>query len=163
MKLNKILLILLLPLTLGSCKKFLEIDPPQDKLISETVFENDETAIAALTSIYSRMNIENNSFAYDFCFQFGIAADELKNYSSAVDVVTLYTNALNQLSPVRPSYWQTGYNFVYNANSAYESCLRSTTLTPAVKQQLMAEALFIRAYWFFYLTNIYGDIPPLGT
>ncbi len=28
----------------------------------------------------------------------------------------------------------------------------------------MAEALFVRTYWFFYLTNLYGDIPiPLTT
>jgi len=37
-------------------------------------------------------------------------------------------------------------------------------LTPSVRQQLLGEAKFMRAYFYFYLVNLYGDVPmPLAS
>jgi hypothetical protein len=44
-------------------------------------------------------------------------------------------------------------------NLALERLSISNSLTPAVKQQLMGEAKFLRAFFYFYLTNLYGDVP----
>jgi len=51
------------------------------------------------------------------------------------------------------------YNFIFVANSAIEGLNEATALTPAVKQQLMGEAKFVRAFCYFYLINLYGDVP----
>jgi len=40
-----------------------------------------------------------------------------------------------------------------------EGVSKSTTLTPAVSQQLLGEAKFMRAYCYFFLVNMYGDVP----
>ncbi|WP_431217937.1 RagB/SusD family nutrient uptake outer membrane protein [Puia sp. P3] len=32
-------------------------------------------------------------------------------------------------------------------------------MTPAVRQQLLGEAKFMRAFFYFYLTNMYGNVP----
>ncbi|QEH40620.1 RagB/SusD family nutrient uptake outer membrane protein [Chitinophaga sp. XS-30] len=154
--------LMLISLSLVSCKKFLDVEAPKDKLVTATVFENDETAIATITGIYSRMYVEsNNLLGYHLNFQFALLADELRNYSSGAEVVRVYTNSLNAANPTTPNYWQLGYNFIYNANSIYEGCENSKAMTPAVKKQIMAESLFVRAWWHFFLTNVYGDIPIL--
>jgi hypothetical protein len=44
-------------------------------------------------------------------------------------------------------------------NSAIEGLNASKSLTPAVKQQLLGEAKFMRAFCHFYLVNLYGDVP----
>lgn len=160
MKYIIILATILLCIGNSSCKKFLDVAPPKDKLVTSSVFENDETAIAALTGIYSRMYAEGNfSLGYNIPFQLSLSADELKAFSTNVDVIRLYTNSLNALNVTTPNFWQMGYNFIYNANAVYEGCGKSTAISAAIRKQLMAEALFIRGWWHFFLTNLYGDIP----
>jgi hypothetical protein len=48
---------------------------------------------------------------------------------------------------------------IKNANYAISGLSRSTTLTPLVKDQLLGEAKFHRAFIYFYLVNLYGDVP----
>ena len=50
------------------------------------------------------------------------------------------------------------YNFIYLCNSAIEGLNSSTDLTPAVKEQLLGESYFMRAFFYFYLVNLYGDV-----
>lgn len=140
------------------CKKFVEIDPPNNQLVTEVVFSNDATAITALTSIYSQMYSINN-FPYNISLATGLQGDELTSYSTSLNVVQLYQNGLNSIDGVSPNFWQSGYNLIYQANAVMEGCQRSTGLSAQVKRQLIAEAKFIRAFWYFYLVNLYGDIP----
>ncbi len=45
-----------------------------------------------------------------------------------------------------------------------ESLSNFSGLTLSVKQQLIGEAKFMRAFYYFYLVNLYGDAPlVLGT
>ncbi|HWW37876.1 RagB/SusD family nutrient uptake outer membrane protein [Pedobacter sp.] len=156
------MLIISCSLFLESCKKFVEIDPPTTQLVTVKVFDNNESAIAALTGIYSRMN-NDSTLPYTFSLQTGLEADELKNYSTSTSMVQMYKNALNAIEATTPNYWKLGYNYIYQANAVWEGCNTSTQLSPAVKKQLMAEALFIRAYWTFYLTNLFGNVPLVTT
>ena len=48
---------------------------------------------------------------------------------------------------------------IFTINSAIEGLNKSSSLTPAIKQQLLGEALFMRAFCYFYLVNLYGDVP----
>ncbi len=41
----------------------------------------------------------------------------------------------------------------------YEGVEKSKTLSVAVKEQLLGEAKFLRAFFYFYLVNLYGDVP----
>jgi hypothetical protein len=55
--------------------------------------------------------------------------------------------------------WSLLYNNIYKCNAAIEGLQKSTSLTPAVKQQLLGEAKFMRAFFYFYLVNLFGDVP----
>ncbi|PTT04256.1 RagB/SusD family nutrient uptake outer membrane protein [Pedobacter sp. HMWF019] len=149
------ILLLITPLFLR-CKKFVELDPPNTLLVTGNVFQNDANASAAMTGIYSQM-VEQNLLPYEFPLFTGLCADELKTNLALFKPV--YQNGLQPVDAATNIIWTLGYNFIYQANVVYEGCNASTTLSPAVKKQLMAEALFIRAYWHFYLVNLYGDIP----
>ncbi len=48
---------------------------------------------------------------------------------------------------------------IFNCNSAIEGLNASTLITTSVKEQLLGEAKFIRAFYYFYLVNMYGDVP----
>lgn len=142
----------------GACKELTEVGVPNDKVVTETIFVNDDSAISALTTIYARMHQIGN-LPYNIALLTGFYGDELKSYSSTVSLVQLYTNALKPVNDVSPNLWLVGFNHIYLANAVYEGCAASTSISSAVKQQLMAEAKFIRAFWHFYLFQLYRNIP----
>ncbi len=53
---NYIVLYISFLFALGSCRKFIAIDPPITSLNSENIYENDVTATSVLTAIYANMS-----------------------------------------------------------------------------------------------------------
>jgi hypothetical protein len=58
--------------------------------------------------------------------------------------------------------WSSAYYTIYTANSIIEG-IGQGNISPAVGDQLSGEALFVRAFTLFYLTNLFGDIPVVTT
>jgi hypothetical protein len=56
-------------------------------------------------------------------------------------------------------FWSKLYRIIFSTNDAIEGLEKSTQLTPIIKQHLIGEAKFLRAYMYFYLVNYYGDVP----
>lgn len=130
-------------------------------MVAESVFNHDETAIAALMGLYNTMS--GSRFSYLLPLYTGLSGDELDTWSNLSTHQQLYQNALQPIDAASNGIWNTAYNIIYQANAIIEGCSHSETLTPAVKQQLIGESLFIRAFWHFYLHNFFGDIPLLLT
>ena len=146
----------------ASCKKFVEIPTPINQVVTASVFAKDNSAIAALTAIYPQM-MDREFFPFDISIYTGVAGDELFSYSTSQGIVQLYEGAIQAKDSPTNDLWTLGYNLIYQANAVYEGCDQSNTLTSPVKKQLMAESRFIRAFWYFYLVNLYGDVPLLTT
>ncbi|MET7000695.1 RagB/SusD family nutrient uptake outer membrane protein [Chitinophaga defluvii] len=157
------LLIFTIVTSLISCKKFVEIGPPQNLSIAKSVFQNNETANSAMINIYIRMMEDQGGNPYRVSVYTGLSGDELKNYSNQIGYRQLYNNVLEPISAITNSYYSLAYNCIYQANAIIEGCQESSTLSSVVKNTLTGEALFIRAYWHFYLVNLYGDIPLVLT
>jgi hypothetical protein len=141
------------------CKKFVQIGPPPTQLVTSSVFDNSATATSALTGIYAQM--ANAGESYYIALNNGLLADEFMNYSTQQSNIQLYTDEMTAV--VSPdSRWSPIYNYIYQANAVIEG-MSNSGLNPAIQQQLTGEALFLRAFWLFYLTNMYGAIPLTTT
>ncbi|MFY0254155.1 RagB/SusD family nutrient uptake outer membrane protein [Chitinophaga sp. 30R24] len=92
----------------------------------------------------------------------GLSADELTLFGGASsqtgDLIPYYLNILTSSSPPL-DFTQNLYPMLFTVNSAIEGIEQSSSLTPAVKQQLLGEAKFMRGFIYFYLVNLYGDLP----
>lgn len=159
MKFQYKLLILLAVFSGHGCNKFLDIDPPKDQLATESVFNLNETAIASMTSIYSSMINATEISPSRIPFLTGLSGDEFKNNSTALDGILVYQNDILPTNSYTTSLWTKAYNLIILTNKVFEGCEASNALDPDVRRQLMGEARFVRAYWFFYLINLYGNIP----
>jgi len=163
---NKIalfLIILIVSMQIISCKKLVEVIPPSTTINSANVYENDATAIAAITDIYvgiSRQNMGSGGISSLSLFP-ALSSDELSLYNGATNnsVLYFYKNSLSSNNLNNPDFWTVLYQNIYTANQALEQLSLSHSITPAVKQQLLGEAKFIRAFCYFYLVNLYGDVP----
>lgn len=157
--------------SISGCKKFVEVPSPIDQLPSDVVFDSDATAASAVMGLYGVMvgstALFTSTHAYGGGVQIamGLSADELMTSSVSNSFNEFYINSINPANSISNlTIWSPIYNFIFNANAVIENLERSAGITPAGKKQFLAEARFIRAANYFYLVNIYGDVPmPLGT
>lgn len=145
------------------CKKLVDINPPSSSITSTNLFVNNASAASAMTGIYSNMINPGAGFSLSdasnsISFNYGLASDELTNYSSDYD--QFYQNALvSSPSGATNSYWKEIYQQIHIANVEIAGLQTANGVTAAMKKQLDGEAKFIRAFYNFYAVNIFGDIP----
>nr|WP_315199904.1 RagB/SusD family nutrient uptake outer membrane protein [uncultured Flavobacterium sp.] len=159
-------LFLVLTMAIHSCDSFVEVDLPKSQLTNVTVFEDAATANAALSDIYAKIRDKGllTGTRYGLSNQLGNYADEIISYGAPADpTLDFYTNSLLPSNTAVLDFWSTTYNQIYAANAVIEGIKASTALTPADKNRFQGEALFIRALFHFYLTNLFGDIPYITT
>jgi hypothetical protein len=154
-------------IAVSSCKKFVEVDPPKTQISGGTVFQSDGTAIAAMNGIYSRM-MSDNGFASgaigSVTFLAGLSSDELTNYSNNVFQTEFYSNAITTTNGNLKNYlWTIPYQYINAANAIIEGLSASGNVSDVVKQQLVGEAKFVRAFCHFYLVNLFGSVPLILT
>ncbi len=161
------LILLLLLSSLPSCRKFVTVGNPPDALTTNAVFSNDQAATAALLSVYiDMMNDQygsNGSFA---CLTMsalgGCSANELQwtqNNTSAPIYQQFSTHALTTDNTYVGALWGDGYKYIYRANAILNNIAASSGMTANGKKVVEGEARFIRAFCYFYLVNLFGDVP----
>lgn len=142
-----------------SCKKFLEVDSPKDRIEPSVAFANDETATSAVTGIYSRM--ANTGFASgdqnSITVLNGLSADELISYNASLDVF-FQANILSASSQIN-TLWANTYSYIYSSNAILEGLELTNSISESTKMQLRGEAKFVRAFCYFYLVNLFGEVP----
>ena len=166
-KLYTLVFLLLSTIVLESCNDFVELEAPKTQIVSASVFENDAGARAAVSGIFSQM-MNVSSFASGgsngITVITGLSGDELNNHSTSQNQIALYTNNLTSLnSAAVSSNWNDMYSTIYQSNAVLEGTQGSGGLTPKIKDQVIGEAKFIRAFSYFYLINLYGDVPLVTT
>lgn len=144
-----------------SCNKTVTVPEPVTSVNSENVYKYDYTAISAVTGIYTSMsNTFETGGPTKISVFAGLSADELSLYDFTSKLYNLfYYNQLTAINGSDGGTWNNLYQLIYQANAAIEGLSASTTLTSGVKEQLLGEAKFCRAFFYFYLTNLYGDVP----
>jgi len=147
----------LLTAVLPSCKSFVEIPPPVDQLDINSVFTDDKTATAAVVGIYSDMEFSSPVSTYLTLLQ-SLSADELISTSGETGFQEFANNTYMPNNQYAAAVWSI-YANVYQANACIQGIQHSPTLTPAAKDQLLGEARFCRAFCYFYLVNLFGDVP----
>ncbi|MBC9929473.1 RagB/SusD family nutrient uptake outer membrane protein [Chitinophaga qingshengii] len=144
----------------AACNKFVDTPLPKNELVSQLVFTDDKTATAAVTGLYTSMNAYNYQFANVLMnFLSAMQADELYYYTTFDNYDVFRENRLVPSSQYVQSMFADQYSFIYHTNACLEGLRNNNGLSPAVKNQLIGESLFMRSFFYFYLVNMYGDVP----
>jgi starch-binding outer membrane protein, SusD/RagB family len=148
----------------SSCKKYVELGAPQNKINASTAYQTDATATAAVIALYN-YGIYGSSvpFQQNVSFFGGISADELHyTLTTTPEINDIENNKISIGSVTVANFWMYAYEELLAANDAVTGITNSTTLTPSVKTQLLGEAKFFRAFVNFYLVNFFGGVPLTG-
>ncbi|MBO9571962.1 MAG: RagB/SusD family nutrient uptake outer membrane protein [Chitinophagaceae bacterium] len=147
-----------------SCKKMVEVDPP-NYLASNNVYDNDVTAIAVLNGMYQYLSAGvpgSENYILGITKFAAISADELSLADNNNALLNAYfRNSLEAKETFNPGsgLWTMVFPDIFNCNRNIDLLSASDNLTPSVKQQLLGELKFMRAFYYYYLVNLYGDIP----
>lgn len=148
--------------TFLSCEDFLEAEDPFGQIPNTVVFEDEATATAALTTLYAKLRDEVllTGGTSGLNIYMGLYADELDLYGSNWgSLEDLYQHQIIPSNLTVQSNWNKAYNLIFMTNSVLEGLEASSSLKDDLKNHLRGEALFIRAFIHFYLTNLHGDLP----
>jgi hypothetical protein len=142
-----------------SCKKLIEIDPPKDSLVESTILENNDLGTAAIAGIYRSMSASGfaSGNSSSITSVGGLTADELNSHATTLTV--FYENQISSETGALRDIYFLPYQNIYAANSILERLDVPNGVTPPVRMQLRGEALFIRAFNYFYLVNMFGAVP----
>lgn len=143
------------------CNKALDINPPSYNIVSPEAFANDAAATSVMTGLYSTLTAYPGltSGTPGISILEGLAADELTAYplpSEEKYILDFYTNNYD----VRMEYfWNEIYRSLYTTNAIIEGVGASRGLSTVVRTELLGEAKFMRAFFYFYAVQIYGAVP----
>ncbi|TAJ47420.1 MAG: RagB/SusD family nutrient uptake outer membrane protein [Chitinophagaceae bacterium] len=157
--------LIVLCLTFSSCKKFIEVPIPVNQQATVTVFSDEATATSAVNGLYSSMMIQNFGILNSGITLYpALSADELINTNPNATISSFTENTLNSENTIIEfDLWKRSFNYIYQTNAILKGLSNSNSLSMAVKNQLMGEAKFVRALCYFYLINIFGDVPYIVT
>ena len=150
---------------LAGCEDFVSIDSPNNKMVRADIFEDETAAESAMQGIYNQLFVLafSNGFENSVTNLTALSADNLQlirdnnpTYLEFLENEILPGNARNL------SLWSSAYNMIYMTNALLEG-LEESSLDNNFKQTLEGQALFIRAFTYFNLVNLYGDVPLLLT
>ena len=145
-----------------SCDDFVEVEQPNSQLTGEAVFENNTTATAAMKDIYAKMRDSGllTGKPLGLTNLLGQYTDELVCYQTgAYTSEPFYNNALTATNGYVQELWTSTYSQIYAANAVIKGVTNSAALTATQKNQLIGEALFVRALLHSYLAGVYGGCP----
>lgn len=151
-------IIVLMGAPFSSCKK-IAFDPPSTKVTSSSVYDSDATAIAVLNGLYTTLSSTSFLNGSTVTLYAGLSADEFTLWSGANSYQIDYFKNSRIAGSSSVEFWNDLYPLIFTCNAAIIGMEQSSTLTPSVKNQLLGEAKFLRALFYFYLTNFYGEVP----
>lgn len=150
-------------LLLPSCEDLVEVNDPTNQLGSVQVFEDVQTANATLAGLYASLRDQSVISGAGYYAASTLAAsyaDDLDCYNNDQNgAMDIYRNQQQETNMMIANVWNTAYKQIYYANSIIYGAENSLSLSEADKNRLKGEALLVRSLLYFYLQQLWGDIP----
>lgn len=167
MKCNALMLkrlLLLVPIWgMVCCTDFVEVDPPRNILVSETVFNDPSTVESAMADLYFNMRETGMvSGNVGLTTRMALYSDELDYYGSDSELLEFYQNRVLPPNTEVLGWWSEAYTVIYGAN-AILSGLEEAPFDVDEKNRFRGQALFVRAFIHSLLVSVFGDVPYVTT
>lgn len=158
-KIGRVILISLLMITTWGCNEFLD-ETDKSNFTLENYFTLPEHATSVVNSIYESLRpVMQSGFGGGpwmmLEFSTGLANTELGQAQNSLFVRNLINNSDNGYGQ---TYWTSYYRGIANANLAIEK-IPEIEMDSETQNKLLGEARFLRAFYYFNLVRIFGDIP----
>ena len=156
-KLNILLASAMAVLSLASC----DIDDVQNvgELSSKDFPISKEDGNAVLAGVYQNLNEVSANPQMSFLYYAQLASDDMLGGGGVNDKLMQAEDLLcNYNADMTNVFYEARYKGINRANTLIDA-LPSTSMDESTKNQLLGEAKFLRAYYYYELASMYGNVP----
>ena len=126
---------------------------PGDKVNEGTFYKTGDHAHQGLMGIYGMLRL-NEAYGYQFCF------DHLGDIAYGYNYYMMFLATYTDRDGTIQAHWQTFYDGIHRVNTFIRSVkgMRGI-ITDEQVNEYVAEAKFLRAMFYFSLTDLFGGVP----
>jgi len=152
------LTIILVFFQLLSCEGILDKEPIAI-LDAGSFFQTENDAVQSINAAYNPLlfNNANNNFLWAFAEVTGDAAIPGGD-GSRPGIVEMETFSYTPRTEELNSYWKLQFKGITQCNLVLDNIVK-VNMPELTKNQIIGEALFLRSYYYFLLTQVFGDVP----
>lgn len=156
--------IIFLIFVLASCEKdFLERSPIIG-ITQDNFYQTEEDAMTAINAAYAALQFEISPGGHFRWFWGDIMSDDSQKGGSGdndtYELLLLETFQGPVNTDLLEGEWSACYEGIYRANTVLEF-IPPMEISDATKNQVVAEAKFLRAWFYYNLVTIFGDVPKV--
>jgi hypothetical protein len=141
---------------------------PYSFVAPENFYRNGDDAMAALAGAYDGFQADVDELGIDDTEYYGRHFWMLTDYPT--ETMTLRLGATNERTmpdvfTVTPSHnyiigvWQSAFHAVNRANAVIDNVPGIVNMDATLRSRIVAEGQFLRAYHYFNLVRLFGDVP----
>lgn len=155
---KNIILIILVAVVFSSCKKWLE-EAPRSVITSSQFYKSEEDARAAVDGIYAFLYPPYTGSGRNYGYaMLELVTGGYRTQSEGNDLVNVVNLRQNSASPLLQQWFGSCYQGIEAANLAIAN-IPEVAMADVERNKLLGEAKFLRAYYYYTLVNIFGDVP----
>ncbi|GAB2792622.1 RagB/SusD family nutrient uptake outer membrane protein [Rhabdobacter roseus] len=154
---NKIIAVLLMIGTLSSCSDFLELSP-EHLINNNSFYKNQNDFERALLGAYSNIRGLYSNSAAIYAAELTSDNAEIHWSSPSVDEMQFEQNSLTSTNGTVRGIWNTCLYTISRCNTIL-SRIEGVSFDETVKNKIIGETKFLRAFSYFYLVRLYGGAP----
>jgi hypothetical protein len=137
-----------------ACKKDFLDQQPQDAVSRESYWKTTSDAVNAVNNCYRRLgDVDNRLFI-------SCATDDSYSWSNwPSDVQYVGNGSATAGTGMFSNFWSNFYRMIASCNDVVENIHRVPAMDDSLRNRLIGEARFIRAFAYQQLIGLYGDVP----
>ncbi|ANW96811.1 carbohydrate-binding protein SusD [Wenyingzhuangia fucanilytica] len=161
MKNIKFITVVFLAIFAASCEDDFLSPLPTSAISADGFYNNEEELEAGVINMYDGLqgvndtdSDSNHSTQIEF-YLTEMRSDNTRTKSGEGEAAQFETYTVQSTNGIVADYYRSMYNVIYRANTVLENIDAATTK----KAQFEGEAKFVRAYAYFNLVRLFGDVP----
>jgi starch-binding outer membrane protein, SusD/RagB family len=160
-KLHYIILTLLATMFAGCGEEFLDV-PPKGAFLTGNYYANRDQCYSALVAVYDPIRKNTGGFENLVAMMNAGSDDNVAGGGTPTDGMQLHRFDQFLLNPdnMPGSFWNDYYQGVFRANTLLAK-IEPVTMDQVEKARFVAEAKALRAFYYFDLVRMFGNIPLL--
>lgn len=160
---NVFVYLTILAFVTSSCGKVTDLQP-QSNIASSNFWKTGRQAEMGITGVYQSFYLGGtNAPLYIKYLYWGEARADIYDPKNVGQDASIYNITLNRITPAAGyvASWAEPYTAINRANNVLKFVpqIEDVTLTPARKNEIIGEALFLRALNYYYIVRAFGDVP----
>ncbi|WP_080055106.1 RagB/SusD family nutrient uptake outer membrane protein [Spirosoma aerolatum] len=158
---TKILAILFLTATLTSCHDFLNLKPAY-QISDQSFYQNQNDFETALTGVYSTFRGLYSTSNILYMTELTTDNTEIQWSSPSADEMQMDQNAVTPTNAFVRGVWNTCLYTIAQSSNILNR-IDAVNFDQTAKNRIKGEAQFLRAFSYFYMVRLFGNVPITNT